>query len=210
MPKYFIRKHKKLVAIYFFSILLYKQLSKSEIVSENFIHTDADQMQVIEKDVIKFMLNRFSQVKKSKRIRDLVDFQAMNKYMLLAHNQEELKLLGNLVASHKKIPLSDILEKYEEHLKIALKKEPTIKTHLNVMMHIFGYFSNYFNQSEKDLFFELLRQFKENKISTGKMLSEIGPLIYRFNNTYLARQTYFLLYADTRPGILFAVFNNKN
>jgi len=198
------------VPIQFFTFWLYNQSSKSEIVSEDFMHRNADQPQVTEKDTIKFVLERFSQVKKSKRIRELVEFQAMNKYMLMAHNQEELKMLGNLVASHKKIPLSDILDQYEEHLKIALKKEPTIKTHLNVMMHIFGYFSKYFSQSEKDLFDELLRQFKEGQITTGKMLSEIGPLIYRFNNTYLARQTYFLLYADTRPGILFAVFNNKN
>jgi len=179
-------------------------------VSENFTRADVDKIIVSEKDAIKFVLDRFSVVKNSKKIRDLVDFQAMNKYMLMAHNQEELKLLGNIVASHKKIPLHDILDKYEEHLKIALKKEPTIKTHLNVMMHIFGYFSKYFSQSEKDLYYELLRQFKEEQITVGKMLSEIGPLIYRFNNTYLARQTYFLLYADTRPGILFAVLNNKN
>ena len=179
-------------------------------MSENFVHNDTDQMQVTEKDAIKFVLDRFSHVKNSKRIRELVDFQAMNKYMLMAHNQEELKVLGNLVASHKKIPLSDILDKYEEHLEITLKKEPTIKTHLNVMMHIFGYFSSYFSQLEKDLFYELLRQFKEGQITAGKMLSEIGPLIYTYNDTYLARQTYFLLYADTRPGILFAVLNDKN
>ena len=196
--------------IQFFTFWLYNQSSKSKIVSGDFMHRNTDQSQVTEKDTIEFVLERFSQVKKSKRIRELVEFQAMNKYMLMVHNQEELKMLGNLVASYKKIPLSDILDQYEEHLKIALKKEPTIKTHLNVMMHIFGYFSKCFSQSEKDLFDELLRQFKEGQITTAKMLSEIGPLIYRFNNTYLARQTYFLLYTDTRPGILFAVFNNKN
>ncbi|MDH3278823.1 MAG: YbgA family protein [Nitrosopumilus sp.] len=180
------------------------------MVNKDFVHIEAGEICVSEKDAIKFVLDKFLQVKKSKRIRELAEFQAMNKYMLMVHNQKELKILGNLVADHKKIPLSDILDKYEEHLKIALKKEPTIKTHLNVMMHIFGYFSKYFSQSEKDLFHKLLHQFKEGQITTGKMLSEIGPLIYRFNNTYLARQTYFLLYADTRPGILFAVFNNKN
>ena len=178
-------------------------------MSGNFIHKNADKTQITEKDTIKFVLDRFSQVKKSKRIRDLVEFQAMNKYMIMSHNQEELKVLGNLVASHKKILLPNILDQYEEHLKIALKKEPTVKTHLNVMMHIFGYFSKHFSPSEKDLFNQLLQQFREGQITTGKMLSEIGPLIYRFNNTYLARQTYFLLYADTRPGILFAVFNSK-
>lgn len=186
------------------------QLFKTEAVTEDFIHIDAGQMQVTEKDVIKFVLDRFSQVKKSNRIRELVEFQAMNKYMLMVHNQEELKILGNLVASHKKIPLQDILDKYEKHLKITLKKEPTVKTHLNIMMHIFGYFSSHFGRSEEDLFYELLRQFKKEQITAGKMLSEIGPLTYRFNNTYLAKQTYFLLYADTRPGILFALLNDKN
>ena len=179
-------------------------------MSDDFIHRNADHKRITEKDVIDFVLDRFSQVKKSKRIRNLVEFQAMNKYMLMSHDQEELKVLGNLVASYKKISLSYILDQYQEHLKIALKKEPTVKTHLNVMMHIFGYFSKHFSQSEKDLFNQLLQQFKEGQITTGKMLSEIGPLIYRFNSTYLARQTYFLLYSDSRPGILFAVFNNKS
>ena len=178
-------------------------------MNKDFTDDIAEKTRVTEKDSIEFVLERFSQVKKSNRIRDLVEFQAMNKYMIMSHNQEELKKLGNLVASYKKIPLSDILVQYEEHLKIALKKKPTTKTHLNVMMHIFGYFSKHFSQPEKDLFNELLCRFRGSQITTGKMLSEIGPLIYRFNDTYLASQTYFLLYADTRPGILFAVFNNK-
>ena len=173
------------------------------------MHVDTGNRHVAEKDVIGFVFDRFSQVKKSKQIRDLVDFQAMNKYMLMAHNQNELKILGNLVASHKKMSLSDILDKYEAHLKTAFEKEPTVKTHCNVIMHIFGYFSKHFSPTEKDMFFELLSQFKKRQISVGKILSEINPLIYKFNSTYLARQTYFLLYADTRPGILFAVFNNN-
>ena len=177
------------------------------MMSENFIHDNADEVvPLTEKDVIEFVTGRFSSVKK---IRDLVEFQAMNKYMLMAHNQEKLKLLGNLVASHKKIPLSEILDKYEYHLNLALKKEPTDKSHSNVVMHIFGYFSKYFSQPEKDLFSELLCQFRERKITIGKLLSEIHPLVYRFNNTYLASQTYFLLYSDKRPGVLFAILNEN-
>ena len=162
-----------------------------------------------EQDAVAFVIDRFNEVKKSKKIGSLVEFQAMNKYMLMAHNQAKLKKLGNLVASNKKISISDILEDYSRHLKIALAKEPTRKTHLNVMMHIFGYFSRHFTPSEKDLYHQLLSQFKDGEITVGKTLSEISPLIYRFNDTYLARQTYFLLYADSRPGILFAVFDNK-
>ena len=164
---------------------------------------------ISEKEVIEYVIDRFEDVKTTNKIKNLVSFQAMNKYMIMAHDQNELKNLGNIVASNKKIPFSEILIQYEKNLKKALEKEPTIKTNSNVMMHLFGYFSKDFNQSEKEQFFDLLNQFKEEKITLGEILSEINPIIYRFNNTYLASQTYFLLYSDPQPGNLFKILVTK-
>ena len=162
-----------------------------------------------EEDVKDFVLKRFDDVKNSKKIKDLVSFQAMNKYMIMAHDQNELKILGNIVASHKKIALSEILTEYEKHLKKSFEKPPTIKSHINVIMHIFGYFSKNFSQFEKEQFFKLLNDFREEKIRIGSVLSEINPIIFRFNNTYLASQTYFLLYSDPEPGNLFHMLSQK-
>lgn len=161
-----------------------------------------------EKDVKEYVLERFEDVKQGK-IKNLVSFQAMNKYMIMAHNQEQLKVLGNIVASYKKISLLDIMSEYEKYLKIALEKPPTLKSHSNVVMHIFGYFSKNFSQPEKEQFFKLLNDFKKEEITIGKILSEINPIIYRFNNTYLASQTYFLLYSDPQPGNLFQMLSQK-
>ena len=161
-----------------------------------------------EQDIKEYVLERFEDVKRGK-IKNLVSFQAMNKYMLMAHNQDELKILGNIVASYKKISLLDIMSEYEKHLKIALEKPPTLKSHSNVIMHIFGYFSKNFSQLEKEQFFKLLNDFKKEEITIGKILSEINPVIYRFNSTYLASQTYFLLYSDPRPGNLFQMLSEK-
>ncbi|MDX1596067.1 MAG: YbgA family protein, partial [Nitrosopumilaceae archaeon] len=111
------------------------------------------------------------------------------------HSQFELKFLGNLVANHNKNYLKDVLSQYESHLRSALKQEPTANTHLNVILHIFGYFARHFNRMEKDEFMEILRQYKEENIPIGEILTKIEPIIYKFNNTYLASQTYFLLYA---------------
>lgn len=158
-----------------------------------------------EKDIVEFIINRFNQVKQENKIKDLVSFQAMNKYMIMAHNQEELKILGNLVASNKKKEFSKILSEYEKHLKIALGKKPTIKTHSNVIMHIFGYFSNDFSQPEKEKFFDLLKQFSEKKITVGAILSEINPVITKYDKTYLASQTYFLLYASVNSHNIFDI-----
>ncbi|MDH3488847.1 MAG: YbgA family protein [Nitrosopumilus sp.] len=165
---------------------------------------------ISEREVKEFVLQRFEDVKKSNKIKDLISFQAMNKYMVMAHNQNELKVLGNIVASNKKNPFSEILAEYEKHLKAALNSEPTIKKHSNVIMHIFGFFSKNFSQLEKEQFFNLLNQFQEEQITIGSILSEINPIIYRFNNTYLASQTYFLLYSDPDTGNIFQFLRKGN
>jgi uncharacterized protein YbgA (DUF1722 family) len=121
--------------------------------------------------------------------------------MVMAHDQEELKKLGNIVASYKKISFSDILDYYEKHLRLSLQNRPTIKKHTNVILHIFGYFSKKFNQQEKKMFLNLLENYKEEKITLEEILSEINPIIFKFNNTYLASQTYFLLYSNSSSDI---------
>jgi len=165
---------------------------------------------ISENDVKEFVLERFEDVKKSMKIKDLVSFQSTNKYMVMAHRQNELKILGNIVASNKKISFSEILTEYEKHLKLSLDNKPTVKTHSNVILHIFGFFSKKFSQLEKEQFFKLLSQFQEGEITVGSILSEISPIIYRFNNTYLASQTYFLLYSDPDMGNIFQLLRKTD
>ena len=159
-------------------------------------------------DIKEYVFCRFEEVKKSNQIKNLVSFQAMNKHLIMAHNQNELKIMGNIVANYKKNQFSEILEEYEKHLKIALGTKPTTKTHSNVILHIFGFFSSDFNQQEKEKFFELLNKLNNKKISIGEVLCEINPTIYRFNNTYLASQTYFLLYSNPQDGNMFKLLSN--
>ena len=162
-----------------------------------------------EKEVKQFVNKRFEEVKNSKKIKQLVEFQAMNKYLIMSHNQEQLRVLGRIVASNKKIKLLEILIDYENNLKLALQSKPTIKTHSNVLLHIFGFFSNNFSDLEKDKFFELLENYKNEKITIGNILAEIHPIIYRFNKTYLASQTYFLLYANPEQGNIFRILEEN-
>ena len=125
-------------------------------VSENQNDLGVKKPLLSEEQCIQFVLERFRDVKQSQKIRNLVNFQAMNKYMLMSHDQVELKNLGNIVANYKKTPFSEILEYYEIGLNKALHNPPTIKKHTNVIFHIFGFFSNDFNVHERKIFFELL------------------------------------------------------
>jgi len=100
--------------------------------------------ELTEKEVKQFVNERFLEVKSSKKIKELVTFQAMNKYLIMAHNQEELRVLGRIVASNKKRKLSEIMIDYENNLKLALQSKPTIKTHSNVLMHVLDFFPKNF------------------------------------------------------------------
>ena len=179
----------------------FKQI-QGEIMQEN-------HKELSEKDVKQFVNKRFQEVKKENKIKKLVEFQAMNKYLIMTHNQEQLRVLGRIVASNKKIKLSEILIEYENNLRLALQSKPTIKTHSNVLLHIFGFFSSNFSDIEKDKFFELLENYKNEKITIGNILAEIHPIIYRFNKTYLASQTYFLLYANPQEGNVFKILEEN-
>jgi len=159
--------------------------------------------ELTQNEIKQFVIERFEDVKKNKKAKELVEFQARNKFLIMAYNQEQLKILGRIVASYKKIKFSDILNEYEKNLNMCLEYKPTIKTHSNVIMHIFGFFSKEFTSLEKDKFFELLKEYKNRKIKIGDILAEIHPIVFRFNKTYLASQTYFLLYANPEKGNIF-------
>ena len=159
--------------------------------------------ELTQNEIKQFVIERFEDVKKNKKAKELVEFQARNKFLIMAYNQEQLKILGRIVASYKKIKFSEILNEYEKNLNMCLEYKPTIKTHSNVIMHIFGFFSKEFTSLEKDKFFELLKEYKNRKIKIGDILAEIHPIVFRFNKTYLASQTYFLLYANPEKGNIF-------
>jgi len=177
-------------------------------VKENQDYLNTENQVISEKEVKHYVLERFYSVKHDPLIKNLVNFQAMNKYLVMAHDQEELKNLGNIVAKHKKIPFSEILDYYELHLKKALKNQPTIKKHTNVILHVFGHFSQKLAEHEKKIFLDLLQNYKEEKIALGKLLAQVHPIIFRFDNVYLASQTYFLLYSNIEPGIFSKIKND--
>lgn len=156
-------------------------------------------------DIVRYVLEKFALLKKNQTKKGIVDFHTKNKYLLMAHNQKILQELGRIVANHKKLNLTEVVMEYEKNLLSLLIFTPTTKTHINTILHIFGYFSKYFTSSQKDLFFNLLEQYRKGNITIGYVLSEIAPLIFVCDNTYLASQTYFLLYSENRLAKIFSI-----
>ena len=92
-----------------------------------------------------------------KTMKALVDFHASNKYLFMAYNQAKLKEAGKIVANHEKLSVDEVFANYQVKLYQLFQKAANISTNINVLMHIFGYFSKELNSDEKAQFLRTTR-----------------------------------------------------
>ncbi|MBN6187823.1 DUF1722 domain-containing protein [Aneurinibacillus sp. BA2021] len=138
----------------------------------------------------------FREVKAQQSLKALVQFQSDNKYLFMAYNQKELKVLGGIVANHERKPVGEVLAQYESHLAKLFARVPRYTSHINVMMHIMGYFSDQLSKRERDHFLALLEKYRDGKLPLSSPLSVLRSWVVRFDQEYLLRQTYFEPYPD--------------
>jgi uncharacterized protein YbgA (DUF1722 family)/uncharacterized protein YbbK (DUF523 family) len=133
----------------------------------------------------------FRLTKKTNKMRDLVAFHTKNKYLFMTYNQTVLKKMGQIVANAAKLLTEEVLEKYEELLRVLLSKEPTIKKRINVLTHIYGYFKRDVQAEEKEYYFDLLDDYLNSKVPYSTILSLLKSWVVRFQQEYLLPQTIF-------------------
>ena len=146
------------------------------------------------KDIHEFVFERF---KENKVMSDLVKFQSINKYLIMAHSPVHLNKLGNIVANHEKLPISIVLENYHRELKKAFLVKPSRKSHYNTLQHIMGHFSPDFSKSEKRYFLHILENYKEDKVPLNEALQMLKDCTAKYEKSYLSRQSYFLFFTLT-------------
>jgi len=141
-----------------------------------------------------FIVNNFDRLEKDTP-EGLVHFHSINKYLIMAHNQNDFSLLEQIVANHEKFPIEQIYEQYGEQLEQTLRKPPTIQSHCGVLEKIFAYFKKALNSEEKKIILETISEFKDGNQSLNNVLLQLEEMTRKFNKAFLVRQTYFLLYA---------------
>ncbi len=143
-----------------------------------------------------FTLAAFRAVKAAATMPSLVRFQAENKLLLLSYHQEEMRVLGRIVANHERLPLAAVLADYERHLWAALAHPPRRASAINVLMHALGYFSARLSQQEKAFFLETLERFRQGQVPLSMPKQLVRAWSARFGEDYLAQQTFFAPYPD--------------
>ncbi|MCM8711589.1 DUF523 and DUF1722 domain-containing protein [Clostridium sp. SYSU_GA19001] len=143
-----------------------------------------------------FLFYRFRQIKKSNSMAELIKFQSDNKYLFMAYNQKEQKLLGRIIANHEKNSFDELIKDYEKHLSSAFAKTPRYTSIINALQHIFGYFSDKLSSKEKDFFLNTLEKYRENKIPLSVLIHLLKGYAIEYNEEYILQQTILSPYPD--------------
>jgi len=138
-----------------------------------------------------FAAASFRFVKGSAAVKDLVRFHSKNKLLLLAHNETDERAMGRLVATVRGRPFEGAISEYEAHLRHALSRPPRRGGHANVLEHALGYFSERLSREEKASFLESLDGYREGRVDLAPCRERMRAWIARFEEPYLAAQTYF-------------------
>jgi len=74
---------------------------------------------------------------------------------------------------------------------MAFRKPATFTANINVLMHAFGYFSDQLTTPEKRFFLNSLEEYRREQVPLSVPLSLTESYISRFQNDYLAQQSFF-------------------
>ena len=133
----------------------------------------------------------FLAVKNAGTARALSDFQAKNKYLLLAYNEKEMRLMGSLAANLKKRPVKEVNEEYGGHLLLAFAKQLSFKPVINVLTHALGYFKEQLVKEEKKFFLESMEKYRAGKLPLSAVTGLLQMWIVKYKVDYLKEQTFF-------------------
>lgn len=138
-----------------------------------------------------FTLARFRIVKEKAKISGLASFHAACKFLLMAYNQKELRILGNIVANHEKRKIVEIMQNYDTHLKKAMENPPKRTANINTLTHILGYFSRNLTAKEKQFFLETVDLYREGRVPFTSTITLLKGWSIRFRIEYLLDQFLF-------------------
>lgn len=145
---------------------------------------------------------RLRAVVASRRMSELVAFQAHHKLLLMAYHQTEMRALGRLVANEGRRPFVDVAAEYVLRFSHALSRPPRRTSAINVLQHAFGYVSDHLTAREKAFFLETLADYRAERLPLAAPLRLMQSLMVRFDVAYLADQVLFEPFPETLVEVL--------
>lgn len=120
----------------------------------------------------------------------LVKFHAQHKFLLMAHSEKHLRMLGKLVATAKPRKPQDISRGYTALFFAALREPATKRTHTNVLQHLAGFFKQQLETRDKIELQSVITDFRKGLVPLIVPITLIKHYINKFDLHYLRDQVY--------------------
>ena len=122
--------------------------------------------------------------------RALTEYHAHYKYLLMAHDPVQYKVLGNLLGNLGKNDPQDIATQYFRELMQALKKCATRRTHTNVLQHLSGYLKQSISPDDKQEIQQLIAQYLHGIVPLVVPLTLLKHHFRQHPDPYISQQVY--------------------
>ena len=143
-----------------------------------------------------YCLARYRVVMEENSAKSLIDFHSMSKFTLMAYNQSLMREMGRVVSQQKELGIEAALVRYRALLGRALSKGPSYNSHINVLMHCFGFVSTKLGKEERSFFLDSLDLYRDERVPLISLKTMLRSWLIRFDVDYLLDQYYFEPYPE--------------
>jgi uncharacterized protein YbgA (DUF1722 family)/uncharacterized protein YbbK (DUF523 family) len=126
----------------------------------------------------------------------LMQFHQRHKFILLAHNEQEYRELGPLIAAVNQENLDDTAGEYILRMMACLKSQATRKRHTNVLMHVMGYLKNEIDSDDKRELLDILESYRVGHVPLIVPVTLMKHHLRVHPNEYISSQYYMAPYPE--------------
>jgi uncharacterized protein YbgA (DUF1722 family)/uncharacterized protein YbbK (DUF523 family) len=138
-----------------------------------------------------FALKRWREVLERKESRrNVVDFHARHKFLILSHSPKYYQTMGKLVAKAKDLLLKELYQKYQALLMESLSLKTSARKNVNVLQHMMGYFKGQLSSDEKQELLEIIDHYKKEYIPLVVPITLFQHYVRKYDQPYLKQQVY--------------------
>ncbi len=127
----------------------------------------------------------------------LIGFHSRYKLLLLAHSQPQYRELGRFVAGIEKWDsLDEFFIEYRQRLMSLLAHQATRRNHINVLMHVQGYFRRQLSSRQRQELSGLIDRYRQGTQPLLAPITLLKHYMAEYPDQYLAQQRYFEPYPE--------------
>ncbi len=138
-----------------------------------------------------FALHRWKQQVEAKpSYHALLQYHSRSKYLLMAHSYEGYRILGRYLAEAHDQPIEVAMQTYISGLMEHLSHCATRNSHVNVLMHVFGYLKKAIDSQCKQEILDSIDEYHRSEVHLVVPLTLLRHYLKRHGSDYIKQQFY--------------------